>query len=52
MFRDFKNETGGVNILKLVDSLNCFELIDISIEKEKALSLMDETHYSMLLRVK
>lgn len=52
MFRDFKNKKGGVNILKLISSLNCFEVIDINIEKEKAESLMDETHYSMLLKVK
>lgn len=52
MFRNFKNSTGGVNILKLIDSLNCFEIVDVSIDKENASLLMDETHYSMLLKVK
>jgi SAM-dependent methyltransferase len=52
MFRDFQNKAGGVNLLKLVDSLNSFEVVDISIDKDMALSLMDETHYSMLLKVK
>jgi SAM-dependent methyltransferase len=52
MFRDFKNKTGGVNLLKLIDSLNCFEVVDINIDKNEAMSLMDETHYSMLLKVK
>jgi len=28
------------------------EVVDISIDKDMALSLMDETHYSMLLKVK
>lgn len=52
MFRDFQNQVGGVNLFKLIDSLNCFEVVDSSIDKEKAASLMDETHYSMLLKVK
>lgn len=52
MFRDFTNQKRGVNILKLIDSLNIWEIIDCSVDKNLASSLMDETHYSMLLKLK
>jgi hypothetical protein len=52
MFRDFQNQKGGVNLMKLIDSLNLWEIIDCSIPKEKAGLFMDETHYSMLLKLK
>lgn len=53
MFRDFTNQKRGVNILKLIDSLNIWEIVDCSIDKNIASSLMDdETHYSMLLKLK
>lgn len=52
MFRDFANQKRGVNILKLIDSLNIWKVVDCSIDTSKAASLMDETHYSILLELK
>jgi len=52
MFRDFANQKRGVNLFKLIDSLNIWELVDCSIDANSASTLMDETYYSMLLKLK
>lgn len=52
VYNDFFRSAGkgGVNMFKLVDSTNCFDLEYINIDLEKAKNLMDESHYAMLLK--
>jgi hypothetical protein len=48
--RNFESMTGGVNMLRLVSSLNVFDLLECSISPREAASKMDETHYSALYK--
>lgn len=41
---------GGLNMLKLIESTNCWDIVDITMDKTKAGQLMDETHFSVLLK--
>jgi hypothetical protein len=50
--RDFVNETGGTNTLKLIKDLDVFDVVWSSIPLEEAESLYDETHVQALLKSK
>jgi hypothetical protein len=49
-FRNFKNNTGGVNIYHLIMATNCWE--PISFSNNEINSLNDETHYFALYKSK
>ena len=44
------NNQGGVNMLKLIESVHSWDIKNISEDITSAGKLMDETHYSMLLK--
>ena len=48
--RDFRNNMGGVNMHKLIDSLNLFTLVKCSIKESEISQKMDETHYVALYK--
>lgn len=47
--RNYEKSLGGINMMKLIESLNCFELINCS---SNDFGSMDETHYSVLWKSK
>lgn len=50
--RDFQNQKHGVNMACLIESLNSFEMVSCTLDKETAKSKMDETHYKVLYKSK
>ena len=51
-FRDFKRNTGGLNIALLRKALNCYEPVYSSIPIDRTESLNDETEYKILYKSK
>ena len=50
--RDFKNQTGGENVLDFIMKTNLFEVLYCSIPTEEARLLKDETHFTVLFKTK
>lgn len=50
--RDFQNKKHGINMACLIESLDSFEMISCTLDKETAKSKMDETHYKVLYKSK
>lgn len=48
--RDFQSETGGHNMMQIVEEVDCFDVVDISIPHSEAISLMNDNHYDVLLK--
>ena len=50
--RDFKQNFGGHNMMQLVEEVDAFDIVDCSIDPWSAATLMDDTHYNILLKSK
>ena len=50
--RDFKQNFGGHNMMQLVEEVDAFDIVDCSIDPWSAATLMDVTHYNILLKSK